>query len=202
MSAEHWDEVYATRGVDQVSWFEPDPATSLRLVEAAAPERSAAIVDVGAGASSLVDRLLDAGYVDVTLLDVSSRALETVRTRLGDRATGVTFVADDVLDWVPERVFDVWHDRVAFHFLIDEVDRARYVERAAATVRPGGTLIVATFAADGPTNCSGLPVHRHEAADLARTFSPAFVLEAAEREEHVTPADLVQPFTWAVLHRS
>src|SRR6185436_14574842 len=90
MSAEHWDEVYATRGVDQVSWFEPDPATSLRLVEAAAPERSAAIVDVGAGASSLVDRLIDAGYVDVTLLDVSSRALETVRTRLGDRATGVT----------------------------------------------------------------------------------------------------------------
>jgi len=202
MSAEHWDEVYATRGVDQVNWFEPDPATSLRLVEAAAPERSAAIVDVGAGASSLVDRLIDAGYVDVTLLDVSRRALETVRTRLGDRATGVTFVADDVLDWVPERVFDVWHDRVAFHFLIDEVDRARYVERAAATVRPGGTLIVATFAADGPTNCSGLPVHRHEAADLARTFSPAFVLEAAEREEHVTPADLVQPFTWAVLHRS
>jgi trans-aconitate methyltransferase len=202
VSAEHWDEVYATRAIDEVSWYQRDPATSFRLVRAAAADHAGAIVDVGCGASALVDRLLDAGYADVTLVDVSTRALEAARTRLGDRGVGVTFVNSDVLEWRPERDFDVWHDRAAFHFLTDDLERAQYVERAAAAVRPGGTLIVATFAADGPTHCSGLPVQRHDAADLARTFSPEFVLESAEHEEHVTPAGVVQPFTWAVLRRT
>jgi trans-aconitate methyltransferase len=202
VSAEHWDEIYATRAVDQVSWFQRRPVTSLRLVEAAAPDRSAAIVDVGSGASSLVDRLLDDGHRDLTLVDVSARALDVVRMRLGDRAGRVTFVRSDVLDWAPDRGFDVWHDRAVFHFLTDDDDRARYVERATAAVRPGGLLIVATFAADGPTHCSGLPVRRHSADDLARTFAPAFTRQADEREEHVTPAEVVQPFSWIVLRRS
>ena len=200
-AAEHWDEIYGTRTVDAVSWYQREPAVSLRLVPAAAPDRAAGIVDVGSGASSLVDRLLDDGYRDLTLVDVSTRALDLVRARLGDRARHVTFVAGDVLDWTPDREFAVWHDRAVFHFLTDEQDRARYVERAAAAVRPAGALIVATFAADGPPQCSGLPVHRHQPADLARAFGPAFVLEAAEREEHMTPAGVVQPFSWAVLRR-
>jgi SAM-dependent methyltransferase len=149
----------------------------------------------------LVDRLLDDGYRDLTLVDVSVRALDAVRSRLGDRAAPVSFVHADVLDWMPGREFDVWHDRAVFHFLTDERDRAAYVERAGAAVRPAGTLIIATFAADGPTQCSGLPVRRHAPADLAHTFGPAFVLEASEREEHVTPAAVIQPFSWAVLRR-
>ena len=200
--AEHWDEIYATRPVDELSWYPREPAVSLRLVLAAAPDRAAAIVDVGSGASSLVDRLLDDGYQDLTLVDVSTRALDQVRARLGEHAGHVTFVGSDVLDWMPEREFAVWHDRAVFHFLTDEQDRATYVERAAAAVRPAGALIVATFAADGPRQCSGRPVRRHEPADLARTFGPAFVLESAEREEHLTPAGIVQPFSWAVLRRT
>jgi 2-polyprenyl-3-methyl-5-hydroxy-6-metoxy-1,4-benzoquinol methylase len=198
----HWEEVYATRAADEVSWYQRDPATSVRLVEACAPARSAAIVDVGSGASFLVDRLLDDGYRDVTVVDVSARALEGVRTRLREHARSVTFVCSDVLDWSPERTYDVWHDRAAFHFLTDEVDRAHYVDVARESVRPGGALIVATFAADGPTHCSGLPVRRHSAHDLAAGFGAGFVLESSEREEHVTPAGVVQPFTWTVLRRS
>ena len=202
MTAEHWDEVYATRATDAVSWYQSEPAISVRLVETSAPERSAAIVDVGGGTSSLVDRLLADGYRALTLVDVSARALETVRARLGALATDVTFVRSDVLTWQIDRAYDVWHDRATFHFLTDERERAAYVELAARGVRPGGTLIIATFAADGPEHCSGLPVRRNDAHDLASTFAATFTLTSSEREEHVTPAGVVQPFTWAVLRRS
>jgi 2-polyprenyl-3-methyl-5-hydroxy-6-metoxy-1,4-benzoquinol methylase len=201
VTAAHWDQVYATRGVDEVSWFQRDPAMSLRLVRTAVPERSGAIVDVGAGASLLVDHLLDDGYRDVTLVDVSEQALATVRTRLGDRAGSVDFVCTDVTAWTPPREYDVWHDRAVFHFLTDEDARSAYVSRAATAVRRQGALIIATFAADGPTHCSGLPVRRHSADDLRHEFDGAFVLEDTCREEHVTPAGVVQPFTWAVLRR-
>lgn len=202
MTAEHWEEIYATRAIDEVSWYQREPATSIRLVEASAPERSAAIVDVGSGASRLVDRLLADGYRVVTLVDVSIHALETVRARLGASSDRVTFVASDVLDWAPQHQYDVWHDRATFHFLTDDRDRARYVDLAARAVQPGGALIIATFAADGPTHCSGLPVLRHEAKDLAAAFGAAFTLASSEREEHVTPAGVLQPFTWVVLHRT
>jgi SAM-dependent methyltransferase len=198
----HWEQIYETRPADELSWYQREPATSHRLVVAAAPDRSAAIVDVGSGASFLVDRLLDDGYRDVTLVDVSARALEGVRSRLGEPARAVTFVCSDVLDWSPDRAYDVWHDRAAFHFLTDDADRARYVEHVADAVRPGGSLIIATFAADGPTHCSGLPVRRHSAHDLAAAFGAAFMVESSEREEHVTPAGLMQPFTWMVLRRT
>jgi 2-polyprenyl-3-methyl-5-hydroxy-6-metoxy-1,4-benzoquinol methylase len=201
MSRAHWEQIYETRPAAELSWYQREPATSRRLVVAAASSRSATIVDVGSGVSSLVDRLLDDGHTDVTLVDLSLHALEAVRTRLGERADSVTFVCSDVLDWSADRPYDVWHDRAVFHFLTDDADRARYAERAAAAVRPGGMLIVASFAADGPTHCSGLPVRGHTADDLARSFADAFTLESAEREAHVTPAAVTQPFTWAVLRR-
>jgi SAM-dependent methyltransferase len=201
VTAEHWDEIYATRAADEVSWFQREPSMSLRLVDAFAGT-SDAIVDVGAGASFLVDRLLDTGHVDITLVDVSTRALETVRTRLGDRAGDVTFVGTDVTEWTPEREYDVWHDRAVFHFLTEKNDRSRYISRAATAVRKHGALILATFAADGPTHCSGLPVRRHDGDDLARRFAGAFVLEDTWREEHVTPSGVVQPFTWAAFRRT
>jgi len=198
----HWEQIYETRPTDGLSWYQREPATSHRLVAAAAPDRSAAIVDVGSGMSALVDRLIDDGYHDLTLVELSGRALDEVRARLGERARFATFVRADVLDWSPDRAYDVWHDRAAFHFLTDDFDRVRYVAQAAEAVRPGGSLIVATFAADGPTHCSGLPVRGHDPDDLARTFAPAFTLESHEREEHVTPAAATQPFTWAVLCRN
>jgi len=196
----HWERVYETRPADEVSWFQASPATSRRLVEAAVGLRGS-VVDVGAGASRLVDLLLDDGFTDVSLLDVSARALATVKERLGGRSGSVTLVHGDVLDWAPGRTFDVWHDRAVFHFLIGEGERARYVDRVERVVAPGGSVILATFAPDGPTHCSGLPVSRHDAAGLAAQFGEEFELGHSEGEEHVTPSGAVQPFTWAVLHR-
>ncbi len=185
-----------------MSWYESDPATSLRLIEAVAATPSAAVVDVGAGASLLVDNLLAHGFTAITLLDVSERALDEVRQRLGDAARGVTFVHHDVLTWTPDREYDVWHDRAVFHFLTEPTDRARYVEIASSAVRSGGSLIVATFAEDGPEQCSGLPVSRYSPEDLVETFSAFFSLIRHERADHVTPRGVVQPFTWVVLRRT
>jgi SAM-dependent methyltransferase len=201
-AGDHWERVYATRSTAEVSWYEREPATSLRVIGALSLRESSAIVDVGAGASSLVDCLFAEGFRDLTVLDVSPRVLDEVRTRLGERAAAVTFVVGDVLTWEPDRQFDLWHDRAVFHFLVDVADQERYVRLAGRAVRRGGALVVAGFAEDGPSQCSGLPVRRHSADDLAATFEPLFTLVAHERERHITPAGIVQPFTWVTLRRS
>ncbi|MFC5177179.1 class I SAM-dependent methyltransferase [Nocardioides taihuensis] len=193
----HWEDVYSSKGVDEVSWFQRDPEVSLRLV-AGAP---GSVVDVGAGASVLVDRLLEAGRTDVTLLDLSPAALTVTRERLGPAADGVTFVAADVVGWDPDRTFDCWHDRAVFHFLTDPARQAAYVATAGRLVAPRGAVVLGTFAADGPTQCSGLPTARHEPADLATLFAHDFDLEHAERETHRTPWGAEQHFTWVVLRR-
>lgn len=198
--ARHWDGVFRSKAVDEVSWFQARPETSLRLL-AGVSRPTGAVVDVGAGASTLVDELLERGWVDVTVLDVSVAALAVVRTRLAGRTAPVTFVAADLLSWQPDRQYDVWHDRAVFHFLVDAADRQRYVDTAARAVRPGGHLVLATFAADGPTACSGLPTARYDAAALAAELAAAFDLVHDEREEHRTPAGVLQPFTWVVLRR-
>ena len=200
LRAEHWDDVYRTRAVTDVSWFQVEPTTSMELIADVDP-RPRSVIDVGAGASVLVDSLLDAGIADLAVLDVSAEALDQVRTRLGDRADGVSFVVADLLEWDPERQWDLWHDRAVFHFLVDRADQERYVATAAAAVSRGGHVVIAAFAPDGPDRCSGLPAARHDAESIAAVFSPAFVLELSEREVHTTPAGVEQPFTWAVLRR-
>ena len=185
-----------------MSWYEREPVTSLRVIGALGLGVPARIVDVGAGASSLVDCLLDEGFRDLTVVDVSARVLDEVRARLGERAGAVTFVVHDVLTWEPDRRFDLWHDRAVFHFLVDTTDRDRYVRLAAKVVGSGGAVVVAGFAEDGPPSCSGLPVCRHSTEDLAATFKPFFTLMSHERKEHVTPAGIVQPFTWTTLRRT
>ncbi len=197
---EHWDTVYATKSTGEVSWFQSEPATSLRLLgqSLSAPD---SLIDVGAGDSTLVDFLLDAGWTDVTILDVSVEALQRVRNRLGARSETVNFVAGDVRSWLPERTYDVWHDRAAFHFLVEATERDRYVEMATAAVVPGGVVVLGSFATDGPDRCSGLPTARYDADDLARVFGAGFILEHAEREAHTTPWGVVQAFTWVVLRR-
>ena len=211
--AQHWDTAHATRAEDDVSWFQAHPATSLRLVLAqldamrTAPA-DARVLDAGAGRSRLVDHLLDEGVGHVTLVDVSAQALEVVRARLAARADAavtegrVATVVVDVARWSPTPgAVDVWHDRAVLHFLVAEDDRRAYVAAVAQALAPGGRVVLATFAPDGPTSCSGLDVRRSDAQELVELFGAGFAPLHTEREEHVTPKGVVQPFTWVVLAR-
>ncbi|MGH9096410.1 MAG: class I SAM-dependent methyltransferase [Acidimicrobiales bacterium] len=198
--AEHWDAVYAAKATNEVSWFEIEPITSLRLLKQWASS-SDSVVDVGAGVSTLVDSLVDAGWADVTVLDLSQEALNKVRDRLGERAEPISFIGTDVCCWQPQRRFGAWHDRAVFHFLVQPEDRDRYVALTTEYVTPSGVVVLGAFASDGPTHCSGLPTARYDAKGLADTFGSGFVLEHTEREEHTTPTGMLQPFTWVVLRR-
>jgi SAM-dependent methyltransferase len=197
--SDHWDTVYAERG-DDVSWFQDLPRRSLDFLDRCAVPASASVLDVGGGASRLVDHLLARGHRDVTVVDLSTKALDLAADRLQHPAE-VSWVASDVLDWRPGRSFDVWHDRAALHFLTEPADQARYAELVREHLSPGGLLVVATFAPDGPQQCSGLPVARHDAGSLQRVLGPGLSVVLAEREEHRTPWGSVQPFTWVVLRR-
>lgn len=198
---QHWNEVYGSRADDEVSWFQALPSTSVRLVGLATRGHpGASVIDVGAGTSTLVDTLLDAGH-EMTVLDVSGEALATIAERLGPRAEQVQRVQADLLHWQPRRTYDVWHDRAVFHFLTAEADVAAYVQLAVDAVAPEGGLILGVFAPDGPTSCSGLPTSRYDASTLAEQFAAAFVLQHEERELHSTPTGAVQAFTWVVLRR-
>lgn len=194
MGTGHWDDAYATRGADGVSWFEAEPSTSLELIEALGIPPDAAVLDVGAGVSFLADRLVERGFSDVTVLDLSSVALDEVGARV--KGAGVERVHADVLSWRPGRRYDVWHDRALFHFLVEESDRAAYLEALRAALALGGVVVLATFAPDAPERCSGLPVRRHSADDLAAFLGAGFKLAETRREEHVTPRGAVQPLTW------
>lgn len=195
----HWEHVYQTRRPDEVSWFQPEATLSLELIQRVAPSHDSYIVDVGAGASTLVDGLIAAGYSNLMLLDVSHAALEETRRRLGDAAHRVLWREADVLSARFESsVFDVWHDRAVFHFLTDPADRLRYVRQVRRAVRPGGHAIVATFAEDGPTHCSGLNVARYSATELHNEFGEDFRLLSSYREAHHTPSGATQEFTYCV----
>jgi SAM-dependent methyltransferase len=197
----HWNEVYATRAVDKVSWFQERADISLRLILNVAANATSEIIDIGGGASVLVDQLLDARFQDVTVLDISAGALTASRTRLGSRATIVHWIIADVLSWTPARSYDVWHDRAVFHFLTDEADRAAYRSTLLKALRPGGALIIGTFAENGPERCSGLPVRRWSVAALSDEFGPEFRLIESAGEMHRTPGGAVQAFTWARFER-
>ena len=197
---EHWEQVYRSRRPDEVSWYEASPDVSLRLVASLAPD-PVAFVDVGGGASLLADRLVAADWTDLTVLDVSGRALDLVRRRLAARAAAVTLVRADVLDWQPDRTFDLWHDRAVFHFLTAAGARSRYLRTAELAIPPGGAVVVATFAPDGPPRCSGLAVRRYDVDGLRAELGDRFELVHGERVEHVTPGGATQPFTWVVARR-
>lgn len=195
----HWDEVWSDRDPTAVSWFQDDPATSLRLIRQVT-DPSAAVVDVGGGASVLVDHLLDAGYADVTVVDIAGSALALAEQRLGDRAGRVSWVVRDVTELDLGRQIDCWHDRAVLHFLTDD-DVARYREALRRTVRPGGHVVLATFGPDGPETCSGLPVRRYGHDDLAAVPGEGFELVDAVEELHTTPAGVAQQFLYGLLRR-
>lgn len=197
---DHWEKVHAA-GIDpQRSWYQERPQVSLDLIDRAGIGPAARVVDIGAGASRLVDCLHARGHRDLTVLDLSDAALAQSRARLGD-APGITWVAADVLDWTPPQLYDLWHDRAAFHFLTDAVDRRTYVATLRRALRPGGHAIIGTFAPDGPERCSGLPVMRHDAASLQAELGPEFTLVHALRHDHRTPSDAVQRFQFALFRR-
>jgi SAM-dependent methyltransferase len=197
----HWQQVYTTKAEGEVSWFEDHPAVSLELIRATGVAKDAAIIDVGGGASRLVDALLREGYSAVTVLDLSEHALATAKARLGDRRDAVQWIAADVTNWTPATMFQVWHDRAAFHFLTEPVDRAAYVARVLRALGVGGHLIIGTFALDGPERCSGLPVVRYDAASLAATLGGGFELAETRPHEHLTPMGHVQRFQFSRFRR-
>jgi len=196
----HWESIYRTKRPDEVSWFQREATSSLALIRRTAPLPGAAIIDVGGGASTLVDGLLSAGYRNLTVLDLSAAALEAARDRLGAAAATVTWRASDVLAAdLPSQAFDLWHDRAAFHFLTDAFDRARYADQVRRAVKPGGHVLIATFAEDGPTRCSGLPAVRYAPSALRDELGDGFELLEAVREEHVTPGGSRQAFVYCLL---
>ncbi|MBR0809919.1 class I SAM-dependent methyltransferase [Bradyrhizobium diazoefficiens] len=197
----HWDTVYASKGEAEVSWFQDSPSTSLAMIRAAKSDREAAIIDIGGGASRLVDALLQDGYRDVAVLDLSANALDAAKKRIGGAASIVNWIVADATTWRPARIYDVWHDRAAFHFLTDSRDRAAYVERLRSAIAPGGHVIIATFAPDGPEKCSGLPVQRHDSASLAAELGPEFELIETRGETHHTPWNSTQAFQFSWFER-
>lgn len=199
--ANHWDTVYGGKPDTEVSWFEPTPALSLELIARHAPPR-AGVIDIGGGASRLVAALARAGHAPLAVLDVSAKALNLNRTQMGPDGDAVRWIAADITGWQPDGAWPVWHDRAVFHFLTDADDQAAYVARLTAALAPGGTLILATFAADGPEKCSGLPVQRYSPQTLAArldALAPGrFQPIAAQPHLHRTQAGKTQRFQYSV----
>ena len=201
-SKDHWEKVYTTKATDAVSWFQTHAGLSLDLIKATGVSCDAAIIDVGGGASTLVDDLLTNGYTDLTVLDLSASALAAARNRLGAKASNIRWIEADITKAdLPANKFDVWHDRAVFHFLTTPEDRAAYVQAVFHSVKPGGHVIVATFAEDGPNQCSGLPVIRYRADELHAEFGESFSLLHHEKETHHTPSGTVQQFVYCYCRR-
>lgn len=194
---QHWEQVYATKASNAVSWFQEHADLSLRLIRSAGVTKDSAIIDVGGGASTLVDDLLADGYSNLTVLDLSAKALEIAKQRLGSHATSVHWLEGDVTQLLlPTHQFELWHDRAVFHFLTGSADRQAYVQQVMRSVRPGGHVIVATFAEDGPEKCSGLPAMRYRPDSLQAEFGNAFQLLGHEKEIHHTPFGTEQKFVY------
>lgn len=198
----HWDNVYRTKAVDEVSWYRAHLDVSFELLVNAGLGSRARVIDIGGGASTLVDDLLDFGVQSITVVDLSPTALEIARRRLGSRAARVNWLVADVTTLnLPEGSFDIWHDRAALHFLTAPEAAQAYVRTATRTLVPGGHVVIGCFAADGPERCSGLPVVRRDPADIAALFGESFSLVESRREVHSTPAGIQQRFAYALLRK-
>lgn len=202
-SARHWHEVYSHGADTEFSWFEPEPRCSLEMLDALGVHPEDPVIDVGTGASRLIDDLLERGFGDVTALDISVLGPRRTRERVGGAANQVDWVIDDLLQWAPRRRYAAWHDRGLLHFLTRQADRRRYRELLDAALVPGGAVVVGVFAHDGPRSCAGLRTARYSPDLLACTLTrdPATETIALAREMHLTPTGTVQPFTWIAARR-
>ncbi|WP_417687696.1 class I SAM-dependent methyltransferase [Roseibium sp.] len=198
----HWQNAWAEKNSTNVSWYEETPSVSLDLINRHTGCEEPSIVDIGGGASFLIDRLMERRHGHMAVLDISGAALEVSKTRLGDKAEAVEWIVSDVLDWDPSMTFDVWHDRAAFHFLTAPEDQARYAAVVHKALKPGGLLVIGTFAIGGPEKCSGLAVRQHDAHSLAEVFGPGFALLETRDHLHPTPFGTIQKFSFSAFHRS
>jgi 2-polyprenyl-3-methyl-5-hydroxy-6-metoxy-1,4-benzoquinol methylase len=199
----HWEHIYATKAPTQVSWYQRHPDCSLRLIQDSGIQPTDPIIDVGGGASTLVDDLLSAGFQSLTVLDISAMALQVARQRLGARADAVAWIEADITQAaLPHHGYALWHDRAVFHFLTHLADRQRYIDTLHHAIRPGGHVIMATFAPDGPQQCSGLDVQRYGPESLHRQFGQGFELIDSVRETHNTPWGTEQKFLYCYCRRA
>ena len=199
---EHWNGVYTTKAEREVSWFEASPDVSLAMIEAAGLTSDTCVLDVGGGESRLVDALVARGIHCIGVLDVAREALLRAQTRLGDEAADVAWIQADVTGMWSWKDVDIWHDRAVFHFLTERADRAKYNERLVAHVKPGGAVIIATFALEGPEKCSGLPVTRYSPETLASELGGGFTLVESRPHAHTTPWGATQAFQYSRFKRT
>ena len=193
---QHWEQVYTNKSPLEVSWFQQEPAVSLRMIQDSVSDRTQPVLDVGGGASALVDRLLERGYTNMSVLDISSKALEHAKERLGQQASQVEWYVSDVTEFAPPHKYACWHDRAVFHFLTNPADRAKYVEALSAALESGGHLVLAAFALDGPTMCSGLDIVQYDAEKLGWELGGRFKFLEEVDELHITPAQKEQLFCY------
>jgi SAM-dependent methyltransferase len=199
----HWQSVYGSKNSEEVSWFQEHDAISLLMIEESGISIDAAIIVIGGGASTLVDDLLARGFSKLTVLDISDNALDVARERLGGKAKTVSWLVGDITTVpLPEKHFALWHDRAVFHFLVEEEERKKYIQSLKNSLKPGGNVIIATFAEDGPEKCSGLPVRRYSVSELTLELGEVFRYQHHERESHVTPSGAVQHFNYCYFRLS
>lgn len=201
--ARHWNRVYSTKSTNRVGWFTPHLKTSVEWIEALELKPAAAIIDVGGGASTLVDDLLEKGHSDITVLDLSHRALSLTQARLGSRCARVTWIEGDITKTeLPRQRYSVWHDRAVFHFLTQPEEKNRYRAALLKSLQPNGFLIIGAFSHEAPPKCSGLPVQRYSAYSLAAFFCPELELTRHHHETHITPSGVEQPYVYCLFQRS
>lgn len=201
LAKEHWEKVYREKQPHEVSWWQENPKTSLDFIHSFNTPKSAQIIDVGGGDSKLVDALLDEGFENITVLDISERAIERAKLRLGRKVERVHWVVSDVNEFQPERTFDVWHDRAAFHFLTDPISVERYISVTERAIKHGGYLILGTFSSSGPKTCSGLPVHQYDEGSLTSGLQNGFEKIKCINEDHITPFNTKQNFLYCSFRR-
>ncbi len=192
----HWENVFSTKKQDEVSWFQPYPKTSIEFIKYFNLKKEANIIDIGGGDSRLVDALLDLGFKNIYVLDISFNAIERAKERLGEKASKVNWIVSDVLDFNPTIKFDFWHDRAAFHFLNTEEKIENYISLAESAVKPGGIMVLGTFSETGPQKCSGLEIKQYSEASMSKRFESSFDRIKCINEEHITPSKNIQHFVF------
>jgi SAM-dependent methyltransferase len=194
LKKEHWENVFSTKSETEVSWYQKEPKSSIQLIQSCNVAKDAKIIDIGGGDSYLIDSLIDLGYTNLFLLDISAAAIERAKIRLGENAKNVTFIISDSLHFQSDEKFDIWHDRASFHFFTDAIDIEKYKANVIANTNQNAHFIIATFSEEGPLKCSALPITQYSVEKMEAVFGADFELQNCFTEDHVTPFDTVQNF--------
>ena len=198
---QHWDKVYSEKKPTEVSWYEPMPQVSLDAIKSCGISKDAAIIDIGGGDSFLAEFLVSLGYSDITVLDISSKAIDRAKQRMCEKAEEVNWIVADASSFEPGRQYDLWHDRAAFHFLTGEEDKKKYLDRVYKAVKPGGYVVMGTFSDQGPEKCSGLQVQRYSVSEMCKLFEKDFNMLSGKNVDHQTPSGGTQNFTFCCFQK-